>query len=474
MQFAIIRDSVSRMRAKPNTISGFFASIIDIFAIYVILCFSFYFRFYAGLIDVTKGIPDFQTYSYTFILIAILFYGIFVFAGQYQKGFRFTPEYSWLLSKNIFYGFLLLTSFAFFYRDFDFSRLTVTISFVFVFVFLNLFSFIKAIFLQAIAPSSFKRNNILIVGTGDRAIEIYKSLKATNQSLNLSVIGPSSIHLPSEINYLGALKSFKTISQEHLINEVIIALEGKEGKKAIEIVEECEQKGIFFSVTPDLFEIVTNKVEIGAIHGVPVVSIGSSHKSTGIQYTLKILMDRILSGVSLIALSPLFFIIYVMIKIEDGGPAFYSQERVGLNGETFNMYKFRSMRTDAEDKSGPTWAVKGDTRWTKAGTFLRKTSIDELPQLWNVLIGQMSLVGARPERPFFVNKFKEQIPGYMVRHRMPVGITGWAQCNGLRGQSSIEDRTTYDLHYVENWSFALDIKILFQTIFKLVFIQSGY
>lgn len=474
MQFINIHANVSRMRVNTNTLSSFFASIIDILAIYVILCFSFYFRFHSGYIEVTKGIPDFQTYSYTFILIAILFYCIFTFSGQYQKGFRFTPEYGWLLCKNIFYGFLLLTSFAFFYRDFDFSRLTVTISFVSVFIFLNVFSYLKALIIQTVSPNSFKKNNILIIGTGSRAIEIYKSLKSTNQSLNLSMIGPSSVNLPSNINYLGSINSFKSIIQEHLINEVIIAVEDKDGKKAIEIVEECEHKGIFFSVTPDLFEIVTNKVEIGAIHGVPVVSIGSSHKSTGMQYTLKIIVDRVLSGISLIALFPLFFIIWLMIKIEDGGPVFYSQERVGLNGETFKMYKFRSMRTDAEDKSGPTWAVKGDTRWTKAGTFLRKTSIDELPQLWNVLIGQMSLVGARPERPFFVNKFKEEIPGYMVRHRMPVGITGWAQCNGLRGQSSIEDRTTYDLHYIENWSFALDIKILFQTVFKLVFIQSGY
>ena len=462
------------MRVNTNTFSGFIASISDILAIYIILSLSFYLRFHSGIIEVTKGIPDFQTYSYSFIFIALLFYSIFVFSGQYQKGFRFTPEYSWLLSKNIFYGFLLITSFAFFYRDFDFSRLTVSISFIFVFVFLNLFSYAKAIFIQLIAPSSFKDNNILIIGTGQRAIEIYNSLKESNQALNLSMLGPSSIKLPSQINYLGPLSDFKQITLEHLVNEVIVALEDKQGKKAIQIVEECEQRGIQFSVIPDLFEIITKKVEIGAIHGVPVVSIGSSTSSSTIQYTLKIILDKILSAISIILLSPLLFIIYAMIKLEDGGPIFYSQERVGLNGETFNMYKFRSMRTNAEDETGPTWATKGDTRWTKAGTFLRRTSIDELPQLWNVLMGQMSLVGARPERPFFVNKFKEEIPGYMIRHRMPVGITGWAQCNGLRGQSSLEDRTTYDLHYVENWSFALDIKILFQTVFKLVFIQSGY
>ncbi|PCJ20700.1 MAG: hypothetical protein COB02_04010 [Candidatus Cloacimonadota bacterium] len=462
------------MRVNKNTFSGALASFLDAFAIYFILSFSFYLRFYSGLIDINKGIPSFQTYSNAFIFISMLFYSIFVFSGQYQKGFRFTPEYSWLLSRNIFYGFLLLTSFAFFYRDFNFSRLTVSISFFAIFIFLNIFSYLRALFIQMIMPNLFKRSNILIIGTNTRGLEIYQNLKNSNDSLNLSMIGPSSIHLPSNFNYLGPLNNFKQITQEHLINEVIIALEDKEEKKAIQIVEECEQKGIHFSVVPDLFEIITSKVEIGAIHGVPVIAIGSRHDSLSMQYTLKIFVDRLLSAISLVALFPLFLIIYLMIKIEDGGPVFYSQERVGLNGETFKMYKFRSMRTDAEDKSGPTWAIKGDTRWTKAGTFLRKTSIDELPQLWNVLIGQMSLVGARPERPFFVNQFKEKIPGYMIRHRMPVGITGWAQCNGLRGQSSIEDRTTYDLHYVENWSFILDIKILFQTVFKLVFIQSGY
>jgi len=180
---------------------------------------------------------------------------------------------------------------------------------------------------------------------------------------------------------------------------------------------------------------------------------------------MKRIMDFTLSLIGLIALSPLFLLLAAAVKFSSKGPVFYSQERVGLDNKPFMMYKFRSMYTDSEFHSGPKWADKNDPRCTRIGAILRKTSLDELPQLFNVLKGDMSLVGPRPERPFFVQKFKEEIKDYMKRHRVKAGITGWAQVNGLRGSStSLQQRIQYDLYYIENWSLIFDIKILFKTI----------
>jgi exopolysaccharide biosynthesis polyprenyl glycosylphosphotransferase len=177
-------------------------------------------------------------------------------------------------------------------------------------------------------------------------------------------------------------------------------------------------------------------------------------------------MDAVLSAAALIVLSPVLLGIALLVKASSPGPILYAQERMGLDGRTFRMLKFRSMRVDAESESGAQWTTKGDPRRTPIGSFLRQTSLDELPQLWNVLVGHMSLVGPRPERPFFVQQFRQRIPHYMLRHKMKSGITGWAQINGWRGDTSLTERTACDLYYIRNWSFDLDLRILFLTLWK--------
>ena len=181
----------------------------------------------------------------------------------------------------------------------------------------------------------------------------------------------------------------------------------------------------------------------------------------------KRLFDLLFAGLGLLALAPSLALIALAIKLDSPGPVFLIQERMGLDGKRFNVIKFRSMRQDAES-NGPGWSVKGDTRVTRVGRFIRRTNIDELPQLINVLFGEMSLVGPRPERPVYVEEFRQRIPRYMERHREKAGLTGWAQINGLRGDSSIEDRTKYDLWYIENWSAWLDIKIIFMTLWRTI------
>jgi exopolysaccharide biosynthesis polyprenyl glycosylphosphotransferase len=175
-------------------------------------------------------------------------------------------------------------------------------------------------------------------------------------------------------------------------------------------------------------------------------------------------MDLAVSGAVLILGSPLLLLLAILVKLDSPGPVFFVQERVGLDGRPFHLIKFRSMREDAEQKTGPIWAAPDDRRRTKIGTFIRRWSLDELPQLVNVLIGEMSLVGPRPERPYFVEQFSREVPRYGERHNERAGLTGWAQVNGLRGQTSITERTKYDLFYVENWSLAFDVKILLKTI----------
>jgi exopolysaccharide biosynthesis polyprenyl glycosylphosphotransferase len=210
---------------------------------------------------------------------------------------------------------------------------------------------------------------------------------------------------------------------------------------------------------------VTLRAAVEELEGLPVISLHQS-PITGWNRVVKRGTDILFSGLGLIVLSPLFGLIAWLVRATSPGPVFYHQERMGLDGRSFEMYKFRSMRRDAEAESGPVWAPAGDRRRTRLGRILRRYSLDELPQLWNVLKGDMSMVGPRPERPFFVHQFKTLIPQYMLRHKVKSGLTGWAQVNGLRGNTSLEKRIEYDLYYIQNWSLALDVKILLLTLYR--------
>ncbi len=461
------------MRITPGSTKAFLLSILDIPVFYGILCLTFTFRFHSGYFETPLGVPAFETYAPAFLAVSVFLWFLFIFTGQYQRGFAFNADNSWFLTQNLFIGFLCFTSFAFFYRETDYSRTTFVLALVFAIILMNLWAMIRAFLIKRIAPDSFRNQKLCIIGTSDRAIQLYENLRPL-YGLQLSMVGPATIHLPANINFLGSLQDFAELNNKEKFDEVILALPSNSLKQALKIIEECQNRQIRFSVIPDLFDLVTQQVQIGQIHGVPVVSPASVQPTKSFQLKLKRAFDFSAASLSLAVMTPGFLLIAILIKFEDKGPVFYTQDRVGLDGAIFKIYKFRSMRQDAEVKSGPMWAIKGDPRWTVIGTILRRTSIDELPQLWNVVKGEMSLVGPRPERPVFVNEFKTRFPGYMLRHRMRGGLTGWSQVNGLRGQTSIEDRTTFDLYYIENWSFLFDIRILFQTVFKAVFIQSGY
>jgi len=309
-------------------------------------------------------------------------------------------------------------------------------------------------------------DRLLLVGTGEVARTI---LQKTVQSPQLGykvigfVNGQDTAPDIAGIPVLGTQAELGRILREHRVQEVVIALPGAPHDELLDMISTCEGQHATVRIFPDLFQIIASELSISDLDGLPLLTVRDV-ALRGWKLVTKRAMDMMVSGAGLVFLSPLMLLVALLVKLESKGPVFYAQTRVGLDGKPFPMLKFRSMRSDAEKESGPVWASADDPRRTRLGAFLRKTSIDELPQLINVLLGEMSLVGPRPERPVFVEQFKQVVPRYMDRHKEKAGITGWAQVNGLRGETSIVERTKYDLYYIENWSLLLDLKILLRQV----------
>jgi Undecaprenyl-phosphate glucose phosphotransferase len=254
------------------------------------------------------------------------------------------------------------------------------------------------------------------------------------------------------------------IRQEH-IDHLYVALPLEEHVKMLGLVEATSKEGVDVHVVPDLLQFIALRARLENLDGVPIITLNDV-PLRGFNSVLKRATDVIISGAALAVMAIPFGVIALLIRRTSKGQVFYKQERMGLDGKAFNVYKFRSMYEGAEDATGPIWAREDDPRCTPVGKFLRRWDVDELPQFWNVLRGDMSIVGPRPERPFFVEQFKHRIPQYMLRHKVKAGITGWAQVNGWRGNTSLEKRIEYDLYYIENWSVALDLKIIWLTVVR--------
>jgi len=264
---------------------------------------------------------------------------------------------------------------------------------------------------------------------------------------------------------LGGVDELPDLITEHKIEEVIIGRPELSHQELLAIVSRCERGQVGIRIFPDLFQIIATELSIGDLGGLPLLTVRDV-ALRGWKLTLKRAVDLVGSAMALMILSPFLMLVAVAIKLDSPGSVFYAQERMGLDAKPFWCLKFRSMRTDAE-MHGPGWTTEADPRVTRLGRFLRRFSIDELPQFINVFLGDMSLVGPRPERPVYVEQFRRSIPRYMDRHREKAGLTGWAQVNGLRGDTSIAERTKYDLWYIENWSLWLDFKIMLRTVFSV-------
>lgn len=312
--------------------------------------------------------------------------------------------------------------------------------------------------------------NLLIIGTGKIARDITMRIKKRDD-LGYNLVGVVTTRRHARTNVagvpvIGAYDEIPDLIDAHAIEQVIIALPEAQRTELVNLITLCQRGQVDIKVYPDLFAYMAGDLNVDELGGTPLITVRDI-ALRGWKLSLKRGLDFFGALVGLVFFSPLMLLTAALIRLESDGPVFYIQERMGLDGRPFPMIKFRSMRVDAET-SGPGWTVADDPRRTRLGRIMRRTNWDEMPQLINVLLGHMSLVGPRPERPVYVREFREQIPRYMERHREKAGMTGWAQVNGLRGDTSIAERTAYDLWYIEHWSLWLDIKIILRTLMLIV------
>ena len=319
---------------------------------------------------------------------------------------------------------------------------------------------------------------VLIAGTGELGRHVADRF-LRNEEFGYQVIG--FIDNSTDDNqmgyrglpFLGSLDDAETILKREQIDQLYVALPVDQHVNMLKLIELSNRECVDIKVIPDFLQFVTLRARLEELDGIPLINVNDV-PLRGFNSAIKRVIDIGCSSTALAFLLGPMAIIAAAIRFSSDGPILYRQERMGLDGQPFELLKFRSMHQDAERDSGPVWASENDPRRTAVGKFLRRFSLDELPQLWNVLVGDMSLVGPRPERPFFVDQFKDRVPQYMLRHKVKAGITGWAQVNGWRGNTSIEKRIEYDLYYIENWSVTLDFKIMWLTVIHLSFHRHAY
>lgn len=332
--------------------------------------------------------------------------------------------------------------------------------------------------LKDMREKGMNQRQLICVGYS-RAAEEYIDRVLANPQWGYVIRGILDDNVPAGTMYkgikvLGRIANLNVILPENKLDEIAITLGLSEYYRLEEIVALCEKSGVHTKFIPDYNKIIPTKPYTEDILGLPVINIRYVPLNNTFNAMIKRAMDIVGSICGIIVTSPLMLLMCLLIKLTSPGPLIYKQERVGLHNRTFRMYKFRSMEIQPESEEKKAWTVKNDPRVTGIGKFMRHTSIDELPQLFNILKGDMSLVGPRPERPFFVEKFREEIPRYMVKHQVRPGLTGWAQVNGYRGDTSIRKRIECDLYYIENWSIGFDVKIIFLTFFKGFINKNAY
>ncbi len=435
-------------------------------------------RFELRVVPLTKDIPELGRYLELVPFILVLWPVVFYFHGLYQnrRGRSRVDEALTVLVAVILASVLLSVVVAW-YRParmpgsreyFTYSR-----AFLALFGVTDLALVVVARnalreVLNRLRRSGHNLQHILVVGAGALGREITQKLLGHGE-LGIEVVGfldddPGKQNASfSGVPVLGTTRDIEQILAARPVDQVFVALPLEAHRKMLRILQVVSRECVEVKLVPDILQYATLNASLEDVDGTPVINL-SQVPLQGWNSLVKRAMDIALSLIALTFLLPLLPPIALLIWIEDRGPIFYRQERMGLDGKSFMILKFRSMRVNAESSTGPVWAVKDDPRRTRVGGFLRRWSLDELPQIWNVLKGEMSLIGPRPERPAFVQEFKHKIPQYMLRHRVKSGITGWAQVHGWRGNTSVKKRIQYDLYYIENWSLKLDMKILWMTV----------
>lgn len=375
-------------------------------------------------------------------------------------------------------GVILLIVFLYLTDEGDISR-----TFLFDFGLMNivlctLFRLLVRYCLHFFRQKGYNLKHILLIGYS-RAAEEYIDRIHVNPQWGYVVCGILDDSVPAGTIYkgvkvLGRIDNIYEILPENKLDEIAITLSLKDYDRLEEMVAACEKSGVHTKFIPDYNSLVPSQPYTEDLMGLPVINIRYVPLTNTLNALVKRIVDILGSLFGIILTSPLLLVLAILVKCSSRGPVIFKQERVGLHNKKFNMYKFRTMELQKASEEQKAWTVKDDPRVTRIGRVMRKTSLDELPQLFNILSGKMSLVGPRPERPLFVEKFKEEIPRYMVKHQVRPGLTGWAQINGYRGDTSIRKRIEYDIYYIENWTLGFDIKILFLTIFKGFINKNAY
>ena len=458
--------------------------VFDAIVVVLSYAFAWWLKFASGIVDREIGVLSFEFYMKALILIVplylFLYYAFNLYAPKRVQGRRL--ELSNIIMANtigiliVFAGFFLVLSYSEDAKNFSRSM------FVYFYVINIVFEEIERLFIRAFLRSirrrGYNQKHILLVGYS-KAAEQYIDRIKQNPQWGYDVQGILDDNIARGTIYkgvkvIGSIGNLEYILPQNKLDEIAITLGLEEYYKLSKIVAECEKSGVHTKFIPDYGNIIPTRPYTEDLLGLPVINIRYVPLSNTFNALIKRLTDIIGAVICIIVFSPLMLASAILVKTTSQGPLIFKQERVGLHNKPFKMYKFRTMYVQTEEEEKKGWTQKNDPRVTRVGAILRKTSLDEFPQLFNVLKGDMSLVGPRPERPQYVEKFREEIPRYMIKHQVRPGMTGWAQINGYRGDTSIQKRIECDLYYIENWTLGLDFKILFLTVFQGFINKNAY
>lgn len=447
--------------------------LIDALVTAISYLMAWYLKFATSLAetDPTVGVLDMRTYFRALYILVPLYVVLYYFFNMYapKRATRRKYEIFAILKANTV-GLILFMTLLYAINQLDISRFVLGSFYIINIILTTLCRTMIRNILYFFRRKGYNLKYILLVGYSSAAEEYITRIIA-NPQWGYVIRGILDDTIPSGTVYkgvkvVGRIENIKYILPENKLDEIAITLALKDYEHLESIVDLCEKSGVHTKFIPDYNSLVPSHPYTEDLMGLPVINIRYVPLTNALNGILKRTTDIIGASLAIILSSPIMLLSALMIKATSEGPVIFKQERVGLHNKVFKMYKFRTMEVQKQTAEENAWTVKDDPRVTKIGKFLRKTSLDELPQFFNILMGEMSMVGPRPERPQFVEKFKEEIPRYMIKHQVRPGLTGWAQVNGYRGDTSIRKRIEYDLYYIENWSLAFDFKILFLTIFK--------
>ncbi len=458
------------MHKKAPLTLAILSILVDWLSVVLAVSAAYWIRFGSGFVPAPQGIPDFRLYLPAILTVASGWVMVFAFLGLYEmrKGLTRNDE-ALLLLKGALFGALFTMAAGFLYRGVSYSRVFLLLSIPTSFIILYITRAALRHFRAWVRRKGYALQRVLLVGGGRIANEVRARIEK-RPDFGYQLVGMVSDEAATDLlglPHLGTIGEVAEITAREGIDRIFITLPDERREETVAVIQSCSNLPVEFEIVPDLFGRIGERMRLSEIDGIPLLGVKGFPLESWNRF-MKRSFDIAISTVLLFLLSPLLPLLALIIRIDSSGPIFYSQTRIGRDGRVFRIHKFRSMVVGAESSTGPVWAERRDKRCTRLGSLLRRTSLDELPQLWNVLIGQMSLVGPRPERPHFVDQFQQDIPRYYDRHRVKSGMTGWAQVNGLRGNTSIEERTRFDVFYVENWSLRFDVKILFLTFRHLV------